>query len=94
VERWIVVVDDALPVAEVEADPEPDAEDDVPPVMWNGKEYWSVVGLESSVISNPYVAKELVVGTLHVYFPRELEMLSISLLVSVSVECVAGTYWR
>lgn len=68
-----MVVVDAVPVA----DAEPDAEEDEPPVMWNGKEYWRVLGAESSVISNPYVAKELVVGTLHVYFPRELEMLSI-----------------
>ena len=32
---------------------EPVAEDDVPPVMWNGKEYWRVVGAESRVISKP-----------------------------------------
>jgi len=41
----MVVVD--APVAE------PDAEDNVPPVMWNGKEYWRVVGAESRVISKP-----------------------------------------
>jgi len=70
VERCKVVVD-GVPVT----DPEPDAEDDEPPVMWNGKEYWKVLGAESSVIWNPYVAKELVVGTLHVNFPGELEML-------------------
>lgn len=66
----MVVVDDAEPVAE----PEPDAEELEPPVMWKGKEYWSVVGAESSVISNPYVGNELVLGTDQVYFPRELEM--------------------
>src|SRR5882672_993492 len=88
----MVVVDDAEPVADEE--PDPDAEEDVPPVTWNGKEYCRVVGLESRVISNPYVAKELVDGTLQVYFPRELEMLSRKLSVSASLECVAGTYSR
>jgi hypothetical protein len=70
-----VVVDDADPVAE------PDTEELEPPVMWNGNEYWSVgdgeLAVESRTISNPYVAKELVVGTVQVYFPRELEMLSV-----------------
>jgi len=70
-----VVVDEAEPVAEAE----PDAGEDEPPVMWKGKEYWRVgegrLAVESRTISNPYVAKELVVGTDQVYFPRELEML-------------------
>lgn len=66
-----------MPVAEAEV--LPDAELDVPPVMWNGKEYWRVGveddAVESSTISNPYVAKELEEGTVHVYFPRVLSML-------------------
>jgi len=32
------------------------------------------LAVESRTILNPYVAKELDEGTLHVYFPRALEM--------------------
>ena len=55
--------------------PEADPELDVPesPVMWNGKEYWKVAGLESRVISKPYVAKlGTVLGIAQLYWPAVL----------------------
>lgn len=57
----------------------PFTDEEVPPVMWNGKEYCRVgvadVADESRTISNPYVAKALAVGTAHVNFPRVFWML-------------------
>jgi hypothetical protein len=48
----VVFVDEAVTLAL--ADEDPDAEDEeVPPVMWNGKEYWKVAGLASRTILKP-----------------------------------------
>jgi hypothetical protein len=45
---WIVVVEVADPVTEVEVLVDPER-----PVMWNGKEYWKIVGSESREILKP-----------------------------------------
>jgi hypothetical protein len=47
--------DAALDVVVVEATAE-EPEDEEPPVMWKGKEYWKMVELVSQLIMTPYVA--------------------------------------
>lgn len=51
----LVFEDEAVTLAVTLADEDPDAEEDEedPPVMWNGKEYWNVAGLESRTILKP-----------------------------------------
>lgn len=49
-ERAVVVfVEEAVKLA----DDDPDAEDEDPPVMWNGKENWKVAGSASRAILKP-----------------------------------------
>ncbi len=59
------------------------------PVMWNGKEYWKIVVSESRVIWKPNVAKLWrLVGTAHVYVPREFS--TPARQASVEEQCSCG----
>ena len=69
------LIADTEAVAEADAVADAVAEEDtkdtleLPPLMWNGKEYWKIAGLLSREILMPYVLNARLLGTDHVYEP-------------------------